>query len=65
MAEKFKSFSGESEAMTVGRMLHQVFQQVLLKRQEVGGAMIGVTLREAVLKEIHNVVSTLESLDQL
>ena len=65
MAEKFKSFSGESEAMTFGRMLHQVFQQVLLKRQGVVGAMVGVTLRETVLKEICNVISTLESLDQL
>lgn len=65
MSEKFKSFSGESEAMTVGRMLHQVFQQVLLKRQEVGSVLVGVTLREAVLKEIRDVVSTLESLDQL
>ena len=65
LAEKFKGYSGESEVMTIGKMLHQVFQQVLMKIQEVGASLRGVALKDAVSKEIQSVVSTLDSLDQL
>ena len=64
LADKFKSYSG-NEAMTIGKLLHEVFQRVLLKRQEVGVSLEGVALRDTVMKEIQGVVSTLESLDQL
>ena len=65
MAEIFKGLSDASEAMTIGRMLHEVFQQVLLRRQEVGVSLRGVALKDAVMEEIRAVVSTLESLNDL
>ena len=49
----------------IGRMLHEVFQRVLSIRQEVGVTLVGVVLRDTVMKEIQSVVSTVESLDQL
>ena len=65
LAEKFKSFSGENEAMIIGRMLHEVFQRVLVTKQEVGVSLVGVALRDTIKKEIQSVVSEVESLDQL
>lgn len=65
LADKFKGYSGESEAMVIGKMLHEVFQRVLLRRQDVGVALVGVDLREAIMKEIQSTVSTLDSLNQL
>ena len=65
MAEKFKSFSCDNQAMVIGRMLHEVFQRVLSIRQDVGVSLMGVALRDTVMKEIQSVVSTVESLDQL
>ena len=49
----------------MGRMLHEVFQRVLLRRQEVGVSLKGVALKDAIKEEIRGVVSTLESLNQL
>ncbi len=65
LAEKFKGLSDASEAMTIGRMLHEVFQRVLLRRQEVGVSLRGVALKDAVMEEIRAVISTLESLNDL
>ena len=65
LADRFKGLSDASEPMIMGRMLHEVFQRVLLRRQEVGVSMRGMALKDAVMEEIRGVVSTLESLDQL
>ena len=65
LAEKFKGLSDTSEAMIIGRMLHEVFQQVLLRRQEVGVSLRGVALKAAVMEGIRGVISTLESLNDL
>ena len=65
MADKFKGLSDASEAMIIGRLLHEVFQRVLLRRQEVGVLLRGVALKDAVIEEIGGVVSTLESLNDL
>ena len=65
MAEKFKGLSDTSKAMIIGRMLHEVFQRVLLRRQEMGVSLRGVALKDAVMEEITGVVSTLESLNDL
>ena len=65
MAERFKGCSSGSEAMTVGKMLHEVFQRVLLRRQEVGVTLRGRALKEVVKEEIQNIVVTIDSLDQL
>ena len=51
--------------MVIGRMLHEVFQRVLLRRQEEGAALRDKALKDAVSREIQSVVSTLESLNQL
>lgn len=65
MADKFKGLSDASEAMIIGRLLHEVFQRVLLRQQEVGMLLRGVALKDAVIEEIGGVVSTLESLNDL
>lgn len=65
LAEKFKGLSNASEAMIVGRMLHEVFQRVLVRRQKVGVSTRGVALKAVVMEEIKGVVSTLESLNDL
>ena len=65
MADKFKDYAGGSEAMVVGKMLHEVFQRVLLRRQEEGAALRDKALKDTVSREIQSVVSTLESLNQL
>ena len=51
--------------MIFSRMLHEVFQRVLLRRQEVGVSLRGVALKDAVMEETKVVISTLESLNDL
>lgn len=65
LAEKFKGLSDASEAMIIGRMLHEVFQRVLLRRQEVDVLLRGVALKAGIMEEIKGVISTLESLNDL
>ena len=53
--------------MVMGRMLHVIFQNTLVRRQEVGvaNAERGVALGRIVGEEIAKVVSSLSSADQL
>ena len=67
LSERFKGGSRETEAMVMGRMLHVVFQNTLVRRQEVGvaNAERGVACSRIVAEEIAKVVSSLSSADQL
>lgn len=51
--------------MTIGQLLHEVFQRVLLKRQEAGPSLTGAKLVGVIKQEVENVLLSVESLDQL
>ena len=55
-----KGSSSGTEAMVIGRMLHEVFQGALRRKGE--GPPITMA---TVMEEIHKVVGTMESLEQL
>ena len=66
LSEKFKSQrSGGNEAMVIGQLLHEVFQRVLLRRQEAGPSLSGGELGGVIREEIKKVLNTVDTLDQL
>lgn len=65
LSDKFKGQKVGSEAMIIGQMLHEVFQRVLLKRQEIGSSLSGDKLVGVVREELENVLLSVKSLEQL
>lgn len=64
--EKFKSQrSFGNEAMILGQLLHEVFQQVLLLRMEAGTDLSGAKLESAVREEMDKVLTSVDTLNKL
>ena len=49
--------------MTLGQMLHKIFQATLISHQKA--ALTGGALKDAIKEEIKSTISSLDSLDRL
>ena len=66
LADKFKMYFGENEAMVLGQMLHAVFQRTLVRCQEVGvAALQNEVLENIIREEVKKTITSLVTLDRL
>ena len=66
MAEKFKTYSGDNEAMILGQLLHTVFQGTLRRCNSINMIVLQKEALEMVIREeVKKTIFSLETLDRL